>query len=196
MINIRPHGSLVSTRKTVVLGMIIIGLCSCTALGKLNPFASKQAKQAQPQALEKSPEQTPPTAAPATDVGSENTSAPDLKKLQSPPAQEETSQKAAEEKPAQSTGEETAPSSSVEILWQVPGEPVEKYHLNYGTDAEHLDQSKEIPVGDLEKIDHPVHGALFRYVLTGVEPGKRFFFTIQAENQYGLSPKSPVQEIK
>jgi hypothetical protein len=193
MNNIRPKVSLVSIGKALVWSIIIIGLCSCAALSKLNPFASKQPKQVQSQS---SPEQTGSTAAPTTEAGAASTNAPEPEKLQPPSTQEQTTQKTDGEKPAQLTAEESVPSSSVEILWQVPGEPVEKYHLNYGTDPEHLDQIKEIPAQDLERIDNPVHGTLFRYVLTGVEPGKRFFFTIQAENQYGVSPKSPVQEIK
>ncbi|MCB0324554.1 MAG: hypothetical protein KDD69_13320, partial [Bdellovibrionales bacterium] len=58
--------------------------------------------------------------------------------------------------------------SSVEVLWQVPGEPVEKYHLRYGLEATNLTHQVEIAVSDLEKVNHPEFGPLFRYVISSV----------------------------
>ncbi len=91
--------------------------------------------------------------------------------------------------------EETQQLSSVEILWQVPGEAVEYYYLRHGTDSSNLDSKEKLAVKDLEKIDHPEHGPLFRYVISGVPASQTIYFTIQAENQFGLSPESPVQQV-
>ncbi|HQH29083.1 MAG TPA: hypothetical protein PLP17_16940, partial [Oligoflexia bacterium] len=67
---------------------------------------------------------------------------------------------------AAQTPNDTVPAQpSVELLWQVPGEAVEKYYIFYGSDAQNLAQRAEVPVSQLEKIDHPVHGPLYRYVL-------------------------------
>ena len=85
--------------------------------------------------------------------------------------------------------------TTVELLWQVPGEAVEKYHLHYGFEETKLDHHLEIPVRTLERKQDQVHGPLFRYEIPGVPANHTVFFTIQAENQFGLSPSSPVQSV-
>ena len=154
--------------------LLSFGLSGCSLLESINPFSStKKSEQKvstteQQQAVAKEQQVTP-----QGDI-SEN------RQVQ----------------PEAESNELSAQQSSVEILWQVPGEPIEKYHIDYGNDPANLDKHLEIPVSELEKVDDPTHGPLFRYVLTGTELGKSIYFTVQAENQYGLSPKSPVQEIK
>ena len=86
--------------------------------------------------------------------------------------------------------------TSVELLWQVPSGPVDKYHLAYGSEPTALDSKVEIPIRELEKIDDPSHGPLFRYIVEGVTTKGKLYFTIQAENQYGKSSVSPVQEVE
>ena len=127
--------------------------------------------------------------APAAEPASTETSA------SSDSSESDSDAAAAEEEPA-APAAETEAVSSVEILWQVPGEAVEKYYLRYGVKEDALDKSVTIPVRELDKIDHPDYGPLFRYLISGVPAEKTIYFTIQAENQYGLSPESPVQKVE
>src|SRR5690606_24377456 len=93
--------------------------------------------------------------------------------------------------PAEGAAAESAPPaetrelSSVEILWQVPAEAVINYHLRYGTQPDALTHQVQVPVSELEKIDHPEHGKLFRYVIPSVPADQTVYFTIKAENEYG-----------
>lgn len=85
--------------------------------------------------------------------------------------------------------------SSVELLWQVPAEPVETYHLRYGTHPDTLTHQVKIQVTELDQIQHPEYGPLFRYIIPSVPADQTVYFTIQAENKFGISPESPVQEV-
>ena len=95
----------------------------------------------------------------------------------------------------QTASQPQEPSTTVELLWQVPGEAVEKYHLHYGFEETKLDHHLEIPVAGLERKHDAVHGPLFRFEIPNVPLNQTVFFSIQAENQYGLSPSSPVQSV-
>ncbi|MFN8390508.1 MAG: hypothetical protein U0136_09485 [Bdellovibrionota bacterium] len=86
-------------------------------------------------------------------------------------------------------------TSTVEVLWQVPGEPVEKYHLSYGLDPSHLDNHLEIPVSDLQKIDHPKHGPVFRYELKNAPAHTPIYISLRAENKSKLSDPTPTIKI-
>lgn len=81
-------------------------------------------------------------------------------------------------------------SQGVELVWQRPAEPVTVYHLRYGVSPKNLDQSARVPVANLDKIDDLSQGPLFRYILKGVPIGKDIYVSMQAENQYGMSPES------
>jgi hypothetical protein len=82
-------------------------------------------------------------------------------------------------------------AKNIELLWHLPTEPVDAYHVIM------LDQSgKEVrkyrvPVQKLQKLDHPTHGPVYRYLLPGV--GDSNSVVIRAENRFGLSePSEPL----
>ena len=160
------------------------------------------AKASQP-AVEEATEQSPDVAASESeaavaDTVSPEAAAPEAEEVASASTSSETEPAVEEAAPAEApsdTPKDTTTLSSVEILWQVPGEAVEYYYLRYGTDSGKLDKKDKIAVKDLEKIDHPEHGPLFKYVISGVPAEQTIYFTIQAENQFGLSPESPVQQV-
>jgi hypothetical protein len=87
-------------------------------------------------------------------------------------------------------------TSSIEVMWQVPGEPVEEYHLYYGIDPQHLDNHIEVPVSELQKIDHPKHGPVFRYELKGVPANRAIYISMRAANKGKLSDPSPTIKIE
>ncbi len=86
-------------------------------------------------------------------------------------------------------------TSSIEIVWEVPAEEVTKYHLSYGFSGDDLSQQAVLDVLNLEKIDHPTKGLLYRYVVRGMPSDKNVFFSLKAENRFGISPPSPVEQV-
>jgi hypothetical protein len=84
--------------------------------------------------------------------------------------------------------------SSIEIMWQVPTEPVEAYHIYLLSGAmEQVDAAKHfrVLVSALKKEDDPTYGPVYKYQV----PGNVTANTIQikAENRFGLSePSEPM----
>jgi hypothetical protein len=131
----------------------------------------------------------------ATEVAPATSSTPEAE-VSTPPEPEEAAEDPTPADTSSAVEKNTVREvSTVEILWQVPGEAVAYYHLRYGTEKNALNKKAKVAVRDLEKVDHPDHGSLYRYVLPGVPAEKTVYFTIQAENQFGLSPESPVQQV-
>lgn len=79
---------------------------------------------------------------------------------------------------------------TVEIVWLVPGEAVERYHIRWGTSPNILDSSTVVAVEDLRKIEDPVFGPIYRYKVGPVDDHLPLFLSIQAENRWGLSSAS------
>lgn len=79
----------------------------------------------------------------------------------------------------------------VEVMWRVPTDPVEKYYILYGTDEAKLDKQVELAVKDIQKIDHPKFGPVFRYELKQIPSDKTLFISLKAENRFGVSAPTP-----
>ena len=79
----------------------------------------------------------------------------------------------------------------VEVMWRVPTDPVEKYYILYGADEAALDKKVELQVKDIQKLDHPKFGPVFRYELRQVPIDKTLFISLQAENRFGVSAPTP-----
>lgn len=169
-----------------------ISLTASLALLLLLPSCSLNKSGTDAEKIEESALETEPAA--KEDASSEESPAVEESKSE-PEPEENVAAGAVSEPAAEEEVEDVQQLSSVEILWQVPGEAVEYYYLRHGVDSEKLGSKEKLAVKDLEKIDHPEHGPLFRYVISGVPSAQTIYFTIQAENQFGLSPESPVQEV-
>lgn len=82
----------------------------------------------------------------------------------------------------------TPQSKNIELLWHIPTEPVDAYHVIM------LDQNGQeirkyrVSVQKLEKSDHPTHGPVYRYLLPGSSDSASV--VIRAENRFGLSEAS------
>ncbi len=83
----------------------------------------------------------------------------------------------------------------VEVLWKVPKEEVFAFHLHYGLAPDSLNKNVRIPVEKLERVSHPLYGPTYRYRLYGMSPEQTTYVSLQAENQNGISPRSPVLKI-
>lgn len=87
-----------------------------------------------------------------------------------------------------------AGTQTIEVLWRVPTDSVEKYHVLYGSDPQKLEQSVVVPVTKLQKIDHPKFGPVYRYELNKIPVDAIVFVSLRAENSAGVSPAtSPVR---
>lgn len=96
----------------------------------------------------------------------------------------------------QTTVEKVAPvsgqSTGFQILWQIPTEPVETYHLAIIDDAGNEIRKIKIAVSDLAKFDHPTFGPVYRYELRLPQRDAHFSVTLRAENHFGISdPSAP-----
>ena len=88
----------------------------------------------------------------------------------------------------------TSPSRGIEIMWQIPTEPVEAYHIYLLSGPVDLkDESKHfrVLVSSLKKEDDPTYGPVYKYQV----PANLTVNTIQirAENRFGISdPSEPI----
>lgn len=85
--------------------------------------------------------------------------------------------------------------SAIELLWEVPQEPVEGFIVRYGAAHEALTAERRLAVADIERIEDPSRGRLYRYVIEGIPVTQRVFLTIAAFNGDHESPPSRVFEV-
>ena len=84
--------------------------------------------------------------------------------------------------------------AGVEIVWQVPTEPVDSYLIDYGEDPNNLTHHLEIGVEHLTRFDHPSQGPVFRYRVAGVDKNKDLYVVMRAKNKFGISdPSAPIR---
>lgn len=56
-----------------------------------------------------------------------------------------------------------------EIVWIVPGEPVDGFVIRYGPTPDSMTQEVRVQTSELRASTDPVYGQVFRYVIQGVE---------------------------
>ncbi len=120
------------------------------------------------------------------------------------PAAEESAAAATDEAPAEAPKPASRASkaalesgtSTLEVFWQIPGEAVEKYHLYYGLEADELTNHIEVMVNELQKVDDPKHGPVYRYELKDIPAKRAIYLSLRAENKYGMSDASPATRVE
>ncbi len=85
--------------------------------------------------------------------------------------------------------------SAIEVVWEVPAEPVEGFIVRYGDAYEALTEERRLAINELERIDDPARGRLYRHVIEGVSTNRRVFLTIAAFSGGQESPPSRVFEV-
>ena len=107
------------------------------------------------------------------------------------------SDQAEPEVPEIDTGTDTAlKQSDVEIVWQVPEESVDGFVLYYGYEEAALDSEVSVSVDQIEQLDDPDYGKLYRYVLEGVVPDKTVYVAIASVQGDTTSERSEVIAIE
>lgn len=85
--------------------------------------------------------------------------------------------------------------SAIEVLWEVPTEPVEGFVVRYGQAHEELSVERRLTVADIERVEDPTRGRLYRFVIEGIPTTQRLFLSIAAFNGGQESPPSKVFEV-
>ena len=115
------------------------------------------------------------------------------------PAPEDVQLPDAELSPPSETAPQTAPPpptiTDVEVVWAVPTEPVEGYVIHYGLSKTTLTLKDRVNVERLERIEDPVRGALFRYLLKGVPTDRAIYVSVAAFEGEEESEPSEILEV-
>jgi hypothetical protein len=85
--------------------------------------------------------------------------------------------------------------TDIELLWEVPAEPVDGYIVRYGNFREQLSVEKKVLVGELEKRDDPERGSVYRYVIRGIPSTQRIFLSVATFRGDAVSLPSRVFEV-
>ena len=84
---------------------------------------------------------------------------------------------------------------NIEIMWQVPNEAVDAYHVYVRDAAGDEKRHYRIPIAKLSKRDHPSYGPVYTYVVPDATKGDSSLIVIRAENAFGLSEPSEPQTV-
>ena len=90
--------------------------------------------------------------------------------------------------------QKSAPTD-VEILWEIPQQPVDGFVIRYGFSRSGLDKTVKVKAMDIEKIDDPVHGPVIRYLLKDIPSDKRIYITVSAYSGDKESDASGMFEV-
>ncbi len=71
-------------------------------------------------------------------------------------------------------------TADIEVLWQIPEQPVDGFVIRYGYERDQLDRIVEVPADLLEKIEDPAQGIAYRYLLHDIPTEKRVYLTVSA----------------
>ena len=85
-------------------------------------------------------------------------------------------------------------TSSIELMWQIPKDPVTGYRINYGYSRTMLDKTKEVNASSIEKFKDSVHGDVYRLFIEDVPADRSTFVSITAiEGGKESAPSAPVE---
>jgi len=86
--------------------------------------------------------------------------------------------------------------SDVEILWEIPNKPVDGFVIRHGYSRDNLENSARIAAGDVEKVEDPVHGTVYHYLLKNLPPDKKVYITVSAFVGSAESAPSTTLEVE
>lgn len=86
--------------------------------------------------------------------------------------------------------------NSVELLWQIPEEPVESYTIRYGYSKEDLSFSEELKVSEIDKFEDPKYGFVYRHIIKDVPVDKKLYVALAAAKDGKNSELSEVFELE
>jgi hypothetical protein len=87
------------------------------------------------------------------------------------------------------------PQGPVELIWAIPEQPVDGYLISYGGSAENLDQEAFVESAQLQIVEHPSFGKVYRHLITQVPATGALFVSISAYRGNRLSERGEVRRV-
>lgn len=88
------------------------------------------------------------------------------------------------------------PKDAVEVIWAAPEQPVDGYVLHYGNSPDLLDSEVTLSIGEIERYQHPDHGAVLRHVINQVPEEGPLYISISAYRGSYVSERSDTMKVK
>ena len=98
-------------------------------------------------------------------------------------------------KPSNSSAESDLPNA-VELLWQIPTQPVDGFVIKLGYSHDHLDKELRVTTSALERFEDPKHGYVYRYVLHDIPRTHPLYVTMAAFRGDVVSAASEIFELQ
>ena len=86
--------------------------------------------------------------------------------------------------------------NAVELLWQIPTQPVDGFVIKLGYSRDHLDKELRVNTPDLERFEDPKHGYVYRYVLHEIPRTHPLYVSMSAFRGEVVSPASEIFELQ
>ena len=85
--------------------------------------------------------------------------------------------------------------TNVEILWEIPKDPVDGFIVNYGYQRNNLEFMEKVYTPDVDTFHDPKLGEVFRYTLQNTPPDKTIYVAISAFIGDTVSDRSEIFEV-
>lgn len=86
--------------------------------------------------------------------------------------------------------------TNVELVWQVPEDPVDGFVVRYGFQRGSLEHEIKVTTAQLERYEDPSYGFVYRYILKEVPSDESVFISIAAFKGAVVSQAGDVFEVK
>jgi hypothetical protein len=86
-------------------------------------------------------------------------------------------------------------NSQIEIVWEIPKEPVDGFLIHYGFEKGHLEKIVRLQSSEIEKYEDPRYGFVYRHKLTDVPPNQTVFVAMATFQGDVTSDLSEVFEV-
>jgi hypothetical protein len=82
--------------------------------------------------------------------------------------------------------------SGIEVMWEVPSDPVDGFVIRYGEERDKLNREATIFRSELREENDSDYGPVYRYVLRDVPSGSRIFVAVAAFKGEAVSEFSDI----
>jgi hypothetical protein len=85
--------------------------------------------------------------------------------------------------------------TGIELILEIPREPVDRYVVNYGFEKDKLDSHLEIKISDFEKLEYNEKGYVYRYVIETLPNDRTIYMSLVSMNGEKASAPSEIFEV-
>ena len=91
---------------------------------------------------------------------------------------------------------DTKPSpDGIEIIWEVPRDPVEGFIVRYGYNRDNLAFEIKLDSDTIEKFEHPAYGFVYRHTLPGISNDRNLYVSLASYLGDVTSAPSKIFEV-